>query len=578
MHETHLLPDIGVAVVAATLLGLLAHWLRQPILLGYLIAGALVGQELGFKLIQDTNSIEIISEMGLILLLFIIGLELNLKEVLASGRQLLVAGFGQFVVCVGLGAGVFWLCGMGLSGSNSDGLYLAIMCALSSTAIVVKLLSDKGELDTLPGRLTLGVLVIQDVYAIFVLALQPNFAHPSVGPIVKAIAGTAGLLVAGFLISRYVLKYVFSSIAKNPEMVLAVSVGWCGAVAAVAGWLGLSKEMGALVAGLSISAFPYSIHVTAKTLPLRDFFLTLFFVSLGMKITAPSWAMVGPVLGIVAFVIGSRFASVYPLVVLTGAGRRAGFVASLNLAQISEFSLVIAGLGVQYGHIGKSTVALTIYAMAIMAVMSSYAIRYSHPLFLLFDRLVGQKFAVVAAVQPADNAPTEDADIILLGYHRGARALVDALDRNHPALLNRLLVIDFNPVTLDELKARGIAGMFGDISSMETLKHAHIHHARFIVSTIPDLLLKGIDNQQLVRMCKAIAPKASIIATADDAAHEQELRQEGASSVVRLYELASDTVTEILTAPGALRHHEDAEEFVKGRHETAAAAVVVDAA
>src|SRR3954463_8375178 len=387
MH--HLLYDIGIAVMAATLLGLVAHWLRQPILLGYLIAGGLVGPELGFGLIHGGESIEIISEMGLILLLFIIGLELNVKAVLASGRQLLAAGLGQFPICVALGAGVFALFGMGLSGQNADGLYLALMCGLSSTAIVVKLLYDKGELDTLPGRLTLGILVIQDVYAIFVLALQPNFANPSLAPIAKAVAGTAFLLVAGFLVSKYVLRRVFASIAKNPEMVLAVSVGWCACVAAAAGGMGLSKEMGALVAGLSIAAFPYSVHVTAKTLPLRDFFLTLFFVSLGMKITAPSSAIVAPVLGIVVFVIASRFASIYPLVVLTGAGRRAAFVASLNLAQISEFSLVIASLGVTYGHIGKGTVAITIYAMAIMAVLSSYAIRFSHPLFVLFDRLAG---------------------------------------------------------------------------------------------------------------------------------------------------------------------------------------------
>jgi Kef-type K+ transport system membrane component KefB/Trk K+ transport system NAD-binding subunit len=557
MHH-HLLYDIGVAVIAATLLGLVAHWLRQPILLGYLIAGALVGPELGFGLIHAGESIEIISEMGLILLLFIIGLELNVKDVLASGRQLLVAGFGQFVICVGLGVGVFALCGLGLVGQNSDGLYLAIMCGLSSTAIVVKLLSDKGELDTLPGRLTLGVLVIQDVYAIFVLALQPNFANPSLGPIVKAVLGTVALLVAGFLISRYALKRVFASIAKNPEMVLAVSVGWCAAVAATAGAMGLSKEMGALVAGLSISAFPYSIHVTAKTLPLRDFFLTLFFVSLGMKITAPNWGMVAPVLGVVAFVFASRFASVYPLVALTGGGRRAAFVTSLNLAQISEFSLVIATLGVQYGHIGKGTVAVTIYAMAITAVVSSYAIHYSHSLYLLFDRLTRRKGAATVAAGGHDAAPSADADVVLLGYHRAARALVDALDKRDAALLNRLLVIDFNPVTLDELQARGIAGLFGDISSMETLKHADIQHARFIVSTIPDLLLKGVDNEGLVRMCKAIAPRATIVATADDAAHEKRLREEGAGAVIRMYEVAGDLLAEVVTQSQRARRRTDA--------------------
>jgi hypothetical protein len=307
--------------------------------------------------------------------------------------------------------------------------------------------------------------------------------------------------------------------------------------------MGLSKEMGALVAGLSISVFPYSIHVTAKTLPLRDFFLTLFFVSLGMKITAPTWGMVGPVLGVVAFVAVSRFASIYPLIAMTGGGRRAAFVASINLAQISEFSLVIATLGVSYGHISRNTVAITLYAMAIMAVMSSYAIRYSHPLYMLFERLTGNRQSKSAF---AESPATSDADVVLLGYHRAARALVDALEKKDPHMLNRLLVIDFNPVSLDELKARGIAGLFGDISSMETLKHAEIGHAKYIVSTIPDLLLKGVDNLQLVRMCKAISPRAKIIATADDAAHEQRLRTEGARAVVRMYEVAGDALSELV--------------------------------
>ena len=177
MH--HLLNDIGIAVLTAAALGLLAHWLRQPIILGYLIAGALVGPQLGLGLIHEAESIEIISEIGLVLLLFIIGLELDVRALFASGRQLLVAGFGQFVLCVAMGVGLFAALGYGLTGASSDGLYLALMCGLSSTAVVVKLLYDKGELDTLPGRMTLGVLVIQDVYAILFLALQPNLADPS---------------------------------------------------------------------------------------------------------------------------------------------------------------------------------------------------------------------------------------------------------------------------------------------------------------------------------------------------------------------------------------------------------------
>lgn len=548
MH--HLLSDIGIAVLAATALGLLAYWLKQPIILGYLIAGALVGPQLGFNWVKEQESIEIISEIGLVLLLFVIGLEMNLKALLAAGRQLLVAGFGQFPICVLLGVMVF--AGLGYGIRSSEGLYLALLCGLSSTAIVVKLLYDKGELDTLPGRLTLGILVIQDAYAIFILAFQPSFAHPRVGPILQAIAGAIGLLAGGFLVSKYVLQRIFLSIAKAPEMVLAVSAGWCVGVAGIATALGLSREMGALIAGMSIAAFPYSIHVTAKTLPLRDFFLTLFFVSLGMKIITPTWGMLGPVLAIAAFTVLSRFLSVYPLVLLSDGGRRAAFVTSINLAQISEFLLVIAALGVQHGHIGQQTVANLIYAMALTAVVSSYAIRFSHPLYLGFDRLLNRIRPQVSAAQQAA-VIARHHEIVILGYHRGARAVVEAIERNQPSLLARILVIDFNPVVLDELRAKGVDGMFGDISSLEMLKHAHLDRAKVILSTIPDLLLRGIDNLGLVQKCRAVAPHAAIVATANDEAHEARLRGEGATSVVRPYDIVGEclaTFVETTVAPG----------------------------
>jgi Kef-type K+ transport system membrane component KefB len=545
MHD--LLPDIGVAVLAATLLGLVAHWTRQPIILGYLVAGALIGPKLGFQLVHEQESIEVISEMGLILLLFIIGLEMNVKALLASGRQLLVAGFGQFPLCALLGVGLFAALGYGLKGGQSDGLYLALMCGLSSTAVVVKLLYDKGELDTLPGRMTLGILVIQDIFAIFILAFQPNFANPSVGPVLKAVLGTVVLLAAGFLLSKYVLRWVFASIAKAPEMVVAVSIGWCAAVAGAAGWMGLSKEMGALVAGLSIAAFPYSIHVTAKTLPLRDFFLTLFFVSLGMQITAPQWSMVGQIALIVGFVIASRFLTIYPLLAVSGAGRRTAFITSLNLAQISEFSLVIASIGLaDYQHIGQSTVDVMIYAMAATAVLSSYAIRYNHSLYLAFEKLMARLGRPSADAKAADGSHKEHRPVALLGVHRTARALLNTLAEHSPELLKQVRAIDFNPETLRELRERGVEGSFGDLSSLDSLEHAHLHHCKLIVSTIPDMLLKGTDNQTLVKVLRALAPHAAIVAVADDARHEQVLRAEGAEYVINHHTLAAESIASMV--------------------------------
>jgi hypothetical protein len=340
---------------------------------------------------------------------------------------------------------------------------------------------------------------------------------------------------------------VFSSIARAPEMVVAVSIGWCVAVCALAAALKLSMEMGALIAGLSIAAFPYSIHVTAKTLPLRDFFLTLFFVSLGMKIIAPQGSMIGIVAVMVVFTIASRFLSIYPLLYFTGAGRRTSFITSLNLSQISEFSLVIASIGVGYGHIGEGTVAVTIYAMAVTAVMSSYGIRFNHQLFLAFDRLMaglGRGSAVAATL---DEAKTEARPIVLLGVHRAARALIRAAGARDPALLTKIRVVDFNPEVLRDLSEKGIAGMFGDLGSFDTLEHARLHHAKVIVSTVPDMLLKGTDNQTLVKACRAIAPHATIVATADDNHHAEILREEGADLVVTPNQLAAEAVIPTLT-------------------------------
>jgi voltage-gated potassium channel Kch len=331
-------------------------------------------------------------------------------------------------------------------------------------------------------------------------------------------------------------------------MVVAVSIGWCALVAGTAGWMGLSMEMGALVAGLCIAAFPYSIHVTAKTLPLRDFFLTLFFVSLGMKIVVPTWSMAPLIGAMVVFTIASRFFTVYPLLIASGGGRRTAFISSLNLSQISEFSLVIAGIGLSLGHIQESTVAVTIYAMAITAVLSSYGIRYNHPLFLMFDKLMAKLGRGSSAANAADASAggKYDQPVVLLGFHRTGRALVEAATMHAPQMLSQMRVIDFNPEVLAELKERGVGGMFGDISSLDTLEHAHLHHAKLVLCTIPDMLLKGTDNQTLVQSIRAVAPHARIAATANDAKHAQLLREEGADVVLNHHELAAEVLVRLV--------------------------------
>lgn len=543
-----LLHDIGIAVISATALGLIALFLRQPIILGYLIAGALIGPGLGFGLVHEAQSIDIISEIGLVLLLFVVGLEMRIGDLMSSGRQLLFAGIGQFPICVALGAGLFFLTGYSFSEANNmDGLYLALVCALSSTAIVVKLLYDKLELDTMAGRLTIGVLIIQDVYAILVLAFQPNFSNPQAWPIFKALLAATLLLFAGFLISKSVLRRIFNAIAKSPELVVATSIGWCALVACAAGAMGLSIEMGALVAGLAISAFPYSLHVTAKVLPLRDFFLTLFFLSLGMKITTPNWDLLIPVATVVSLVVASRFFSVYPLLALAGAGRRTCFITSLNLAQLSEFALVIASLGVGLGHVSADLISVLIYAMAITAVVSSYAIRGSYGLHRWFERGLDTVGLGTRDSEPNETATTDDHAVVVLGFHRTAHELVAQLETTRPDLMRKLLVVDYNTEVLKDLKKRGVGVAFGDLASVDTLHQLNLNRTRLIVSTIPDMLLKGTDNRKLAKTCTTLAPDAHFIALADHADHEQRLREAGANSVILHHNVIAERLIEHVT-------------------------------
>ncbi|MFH1369497.1 MAG: cation:proton antiporter [Elusimicrobiota bacterium] len=542
-----LLADIGIAIIAATVLGIIAYRLKQPIILAYLIAGALIGPNIGLKLITDINSIEIISELGLILLLFIIGLEMDIPSILTSGRQLLVSGIGQFVSCVVMGIGFFILLGYSLNAGDMSALYLAMACALSSTAIVVKLLYDKLELDCLHGRMTLGILIIQDIWAIAILAFQPNFMDPKVSFLIFALGKSALLLASGFLFSKYVLGYVCGLLSKSPEMIVAVSIGWCALVAGAADAIGLSKEMGALIAGISISTFPYSVHITAKTLPLRDFFLTLFFISLGMKIAAPTAAMLGAASILVLFVIVSRFASIYPLLVWTGGGRRTAFISSLNLSQISEFSLVVASLGVAYGHIKADLLSMLTYSMAFTSVISSYLIKYNHELYMKMERIIAwirPCESLSGDKQTCEVVPTYP--ILILGYHRGAQSLIREISDKAPELIDQLLVIDFNLESLRELKKIGVAGLFGDIASTDSLEHAHIRNAEVIISTIPDILLKGTTNSELVKTCRILSPKAFIIATADFYDHGEKIKEAGADEVLIPYCMTGEMITTML--------------------------------
>jgi Kef-type K+ transport system membrane component KefB len=537
VEQHSLLSSIGLAFTVATLFAFVAKALKQPLLLGYLIAGIVIGPEIGFAWVKDKETIELISEIGLILLLFTIGLEIDLKKLLGAGRTILVTGISQFLLCVAMGIGFAFLMGFAPRSGNFDWIYLAVTMALSSTLIVVKLLYDKFELTTLPGRITLGVLVFQDIWAIIFLALQPDLHDPHLGTFFGSFGKGAGLVFVTLGLSRYLLPRVFSFVAKLPELVLLAALAWCFLVSGTADRMGLSREMGALIAGVSMSTFPYNVDVIAKVINIRDFFVTLFFVALGMKIPEPTLLVVTAALWTSLFVVASRLLSIFPVLYALGNGFRASLIPSMNLAQMSEFSLVIASLGLTLDHISPELVGILTFVFAITSVLSTYLITYNHEIQAGLARLL-RKIGFILARDSGSEVTQREAGspIVFLGCFREGSSILYEMESqvrevNGDNVLGQVLVIDFNPVVLRELNRRGIKSIYGDVANMNTLRHAQIDSAKIVVSTISDAILRGTTNLQLLRQARRLCPNAQVVVAADTIASAIELYEHGSDFV-----------------------------------------------
>ena len=536
--EHGLINDIAICIVVAWLLAIAAQILRQPLILAYLIAGFAIGP-VGLRLIQEDHSIKTISDLGLILLLFMIGLEIDLKKMWSAGRLIIITSLTQIFGTFALGLIAFWLAGFSLRPGALDALYLAVAASLSSTVIIVKILYEKRELDTLAGRITLGVLVLQDLFAILFLAIQPELKNPSVAMTLKSIGGVGFLVAISFFASRSILPVLFRAVARLPELVSVGALAWCFLVSGLANRLGLSREMGALVAGVAISTFPYTLDVAAKVTSLRDFFITLFFVALGLAIPPPTMNFLGTALLLAVFVVVSRFLTVVPTLYTMRQGHRASLLPALNLSQISELSLIIMALGYERGHIGRQSVGIAAYAFALLAVVSSYGMTHTQPLLLWTSGWLKKlKVPDVGDDEPAiEKRPTR---IYLLGFSWTASSLLEEIMRKNPDILSELAIVDFNPVVHRELQKRGVHAIYGDISQRETLLHAGVAAAEIIVCTLSNTVLKGINNMKLLQQLREINPSAQIIVHAELLGDAAKLYAAGANyvSLPRLFEAA----------------------------------------
>jgi Kef-type K+ transport system membrane component KefB len=539
MHS-HLLQDIGLCIVAATVLAYIARLLRQPLLLAYIAAGIVIGP-IGLKQITEPDSIQILAEIGLALLMFIVGLEIDIKKMLSAGVPAAVVTTVQVAGSAFMG----WAAAALLGYSGLPALYLGAAVALSSTMIVVKLLADRSELDTLPGRTTLAILLFQDVFAIVALAIQPSLGRdlPIASIALIAFRGL-GLVVVALLVSRFLLPLLFRWVAKTPEILLLSAITWCFVVGYAALQLEFSLAMGALIAGMSISALPYTLDVVAKIQSLRDFFVTLFFVSLGMLIEPPTAGILVHAVVLATVVVLSRFLLIWPVLRLLGFDNRIGALSSIHLAQTSEFGLLIALIGLTFAppHIERNILSLVVIVLVITSTASTYMIHYSHALAARLVRALSRT-GYKDRHKPGDEAePLSPAEIVLVGCFRVGETLADQLAAAHADLL----VIDFNPQVHERLKARGVRCLYGDISHKDVLEHAGVEHAKILVCAIADDFLRGTDNRRLLESLRHMNPAAVIIVTGESPRQAVQLYELGADYVVVPRVLAADDLMNVI--------------------------------
>ena len=544
-----LVVDIGLALVAAGVLAIGFTRLRIPTVAAFLLAGVLLGPTVS-GLISDPVNIDTIAQLGLILLLFLIGLEIDIRSLFAKGRTVIVAGLLQYPLTVLFGflvAQAFILAGITLGVVQGDyaALYVGLAIAASSTLIVGALFQQTFTLDTQTGRMALALLVFQDIWAIVVLAIQPNLDDPQILPIASAFVGIALVAAGAMAVAHWVLPIGFHWIAKQPSTILIASLAWCFAVVlagssldqAVTALTGAQTEfnvsagMGALIAGVTMASLPFSAEIVRQVSVVRDFFVTLFFVGLGMTIPAPDGvAILLVAVALAALVVLSRYLVMVPLLHLAGLDRRTTVQTSTRLAQMSEFSLVIAYLGLQLGHIDAGLNSAIIFAFVITAVLTPTLFAHADSLHDRIAPLLGR----LGMKAPRDDREDDTAeyDLALLGVHRTASSLLHELAVSAPGVLRRTVAVDFNVGIHRDIEAMGPRVVYGDLTSPETLRHAGVDRARVVLCTIPDAVLSSATTVGVVRMLRQLNRSAIVIATATTFPEQVRLYAAGADFVL----------------------------------------------
>ncbi|MFH1631489.1 MAG: cation:proton antiporter [bacterium] len=526
--------EIAAVIVTAGLVALVIFRLKQPLIIAYMITGLLVGPSL-FDLARSPEIFNALAEIGIAFLLFLVGLNLDWRSVRHVGRISILAGLGQIIFTTLFGLLLaFWL---GFDVWTS--LILSIAFALSSTIVIIKLLSDKEDLDRFYGRITVGILIVQDIAAM--LALLTLSALGTGGMSVAdvfIVSILKGVVVLGILwaLGRFILPHLMHYAAKSSELLFLAALTWCFAVASTLHFIGFGIEIGALLAGISLASTGFQHEIGSKIRPLRDFFLIIFFIVLGTNLSFESLGdMIVPAIAFSIFVLVGNPIIVILILRAFGYHPRTGFLTGSALAQVSEFSFIIIAAAIAAGVANGGIMTMAAIVGLFTIAVSTYLIGYNEQ---IYDKIHWMFSWLERGEDKQGKKRRKAPKIILFGYHRMGEVILPSIQK----LGEDYVVADFDPDAIDDLEERGVPHHYGDAASDDFLSFLRAEKSNLVISTIPDAAISS-DILQYLRVKKS---KAATVVTVKSAEDIEKMYELGATFVIIPSVLGGELFSDIL--------------------------------
>ena len=526
--------NFSIIIIVSAVLAVIARIIKQPPIIAYLIEDIVVGPLL-FNIVGPSSSefIQVFARIGVAFLLFIVGLSLDLRVLKEIGVVSTFAGIAEIIVVGGIG----FLISIGLGMGSTTALYIGAALAFSSTVVVVKILSDKKEIDTLHGRIALGILIIEDfVAAIALMAIPLLNSKASQLSILISFSEVMGIIAVIFLFSIFALNKFMNYLARSQESLFLFGIAWALALATLFSKLGFSLEIGALIAGMSLASSKYTLELGSKIKPLRDFFVVLFFVFFGTQLAGQiGWNLLKISLLFSVFIVIGKPIIVMTILRIFGYKKKTNFLAGTSLAQISEFSLILILLGYTLGHLSQDIMSLTVLIAIFTIGASSYSIYYSHALFNKLSKILG---VFEGRRYMKKEAFKERYDVILFGYHRIGYKLLNALKETKLSFA----VVDHNPKVILALGKEGINSIYGDASDKVFLSEIELGNVKLAISTVPD----ENTNLSIRERLNETGSKAIFIATAEQPRRAFDLYEKGVDYVIVPHHLGGEYASDMI--------------------------------